>query len=137
MRRSGLAVGVLLASTVIALHARADVVVTVERATYYVGEIVHFAITNNGDETAVFFSIPPWCVVNLDPQVQYPPCVTLPGFSFLDPGLTVEGTWDTGVYPDPPGNYAVVAGSAWGYYMLESPTPVTAASWSALKAAYR
>lgn len=120
--------------------ALAEIVLTIDKAEYEVGEIVHIAATNTGPEVEQFVSSPFFVIFNADLNECVMGCVGLPVITPFLVGETVSMDWDTGLGPDAPGNHAVgvaVAGGPTVFYLLTDAVNVESSSWGNLKALYR
>ncbi len=140
--RSLTLLGLLLACSSVA----AALTVTVDQEVYVVGQTVTITYDNTGGEAIEFRSIPPFTIHRLDGDYEF--ILGLPGIVVLPAGETMVETWDTGMLPDPAGQYRVVVSgwlqadpdetvSAAADYTLEEPVAAQASTWSAVHRLFR
>lgn len=131
---------ILLTSLTLGPTALADITLTLDQAEYYVGDIVHATAHNNGPNVEMFVSAPFFLIYNDDLNECVFGCVGLPVITPFEVGETVTMDWDTGFFPDIPGNYSVslaVTGGTSVSYVLNAPVAMEAHSWGAVKALFR
>ena len=134
-------------TTVIALlvlavagNAVGAIILTTDKESYTVGEIVHLEATNVGPLPTQFVSYPRFLIFNTDTDECVYGCLGLPVVEPFPVGVTVSLDWDTGMIPDPPGNYRVGLSAPEApsvFYVLTDVVDVEPHSWGALKALYR
>ena len=120
--------------------ALAEIILTTDKPVYAVGEIVHITAYNAGPNEEEFISYPNFVIFNEDTRECVTGCVGLPVLTPFPVGETVSMDWDTGFFPDVPGNYAVVVAATNGptiSYILTDAVSVELNSWGSLKALYR
>ena len=120
--------------------------VTVDQDTYVVGQTVTITYDNTGGEAIEFGGAPPFTIQRLDGDYEF--ILHLPEIIVLPAGETMVETWNTGLLPDPAGQYRVtVSGwlqadpdetvSASADYTLEEPVAADASTWSAVHRLFR
>jgi hypothetical protein len=120
--------------------ARAEVVLTTDKEAYVVGEIVHVEARNTGPDDKILVSTPWMIIWNEDTMECVTGCVGLPDITPFPAGTTITAQWDTGLFPDDPGPYAVHIATDGGptvHYLLSAAVPAEPDGWSALKARFR
>lgn len=128
----------LLLGPVVTAHA--EIILTTDKPIYSVGEIVHLTAYNAGPMAEEFLSSPYFLIFNHDTGECVTGCVGLPVVTPFPVGETVSMEWDTGFFPDVPGNYSVGVAATNGpttSYILTDVVAVEANSWGSLKALYR
>lgn len=133
-------IALLLTLPTLGTTALADITLTLDQTDYVVGDIVHATAHNNGPNVEMFLSAPFFLIYNDDlPECVFG-CVGLPVITPFEVGETVTMDWDTGFFPDIPGNYSVslvVTGGTSVSYILNAPVATEAHSWGVLKALFR
>ena len=120
--------------------ARAEITLTTDKDTYIVGEIVHVEARNTGPDDQLLVSTPWMIIWNEDTMECVTGCVGLPDITPFPAGATISAQWDTGFFPDAPGNYVVdiaTDGAPSARYVLTAEVPTKEEGWSALKARFR
>jgi len=120
--------------------ALAEIILTTDKPIYAVGEIVHITAYNAGPNEEEFISYPYFVIFNQDTGECVTGCVGLPVVTPFPVGETVSTSWDTGFFPDVPGNYSVVVAATNGpsiSYILTDAVSVELNNWGSLKAMYR
>ncbi len=120
--------------------ALAEIILTTDKPIYEVGEIVHLTAHNTGPTAEEFVSYPYFFIFNQDTGECVMGCAGLPVVTPFLVGETVSTDWDTGFFPDVPGNYSVgVAVINWPTtsYVLIDLVAAEPNSWGTLKALFR
>jgi hypothetical protein len=120
--------------------ALADITLNTDKPEYLVGEIVHITAHNNGPNVELFLSAPYFLIYNDDLNECVFGCAGLPVVTPFEVGETVTMEWDTGFFPDIPGNYSVsvaVTGGTTVSYLLNAPVSSEGRSWGGVKALFR
>jgi len=120
--------------------ALAEIILTTDKPTYSVGEIVHITAYNAGPAEEQFLSYPYFVIFNQDSGECIIGCVGLPVITPFPVGETVSADWDTGFFPDVPGNYivgVVVTNGPTISYVLTDAVAVEQNRWGSLKALFR
>jgi hypothetical protein len=120
--------------------AFAEITLTTDKPIYTLGEIVHITTHNAGPTAEEFLSYPYFSIFNEDTNECIMGCAGLPVITPFAVGETVSTDWDTGFFPDVPGNYCVgvaVANGPTTSYVLTDGVSAEPNSWGTLKALYR
>ena len=120
--------------------ALAEIILTTDKPIYSVGEIVHLTANNAGPTAEEFVSYPYFVIFNQDTGECVMGCVGLPVVTPFPVGETVSMDWDTGFFPDVPGNYSVFVAAINGpttNYVLTDVINAEVNNWGTLKALYR
>lgn len=116
----------------------AQLTATLDKSEYVQGEVVEITLHNGTTEPVQLVSAPWYCVERTDGD--YPTCTGLPTVYDLEPGETFVGHHDTGLLPDPVGEYAVgviAPGVDPLPYRLSAPVESQRQDWSTLKSMFR
>jgi hypothetical protein len=99
---------------------------SLDQDAYVVGEVIEITIANPDDEAVEFPGEPPFSIHRLDGEYEF--ITTLPVIVVLGAGETMVLSWDTGMLPDPAGQYEVVVD--WWYQQDPAETFVITAPYT-------
>jgi hypothetical protein len=124
----------------------AALTVTLDQEVYVVGDVIEITFDNSGGDTVEFPSEPPFSIHRLDGD--YDGMTGLPVIVELAAGGIMVQHWDTGMLPDPAGQYEVAV--TWWYqqnpdevfefavpYTLEESVGAEMTTWSAVRRLFR
>jgi hypothetical protein len=121
--------------------ATAEIILTIDKPAYTVGEVVHVTAYNAGPTVEQFVSEPPFVVWNQDTGERVIGCLGLPVLTPFPVGETVSRIGTQGSSPNVPGNYAISVvspnGTTASYVLTDEVVESEQNSWSSLKALYR
>lgn len=136
-----------IAAMLVALPAiAAALTLTLDQDTYIVGDVIQITIDNTGGPTLQTGGAPPFGIQRLDGP--YDGMAHVPVIVTLEADEILVETWDTGMLPDPAGEYGI--GTSWwvvddpdqtmsdsATYTLEDVVPIEATTWSAVHRLFR